>query len=96
MPKGKSGFLVDTPGCRIPDLDPFDPVVREFIKKEKELDCYKKHPVVVDYNLTSLFIVKSAFQELNISDEEQLECCYQAFWRATEYNQNDNVDDKIT
>ncbi|KAJ9592750.1 hypothetical protein L9F63_015588 [Diploptera punctata] len=96
LPERKSGFLVDTPGCRIPDLDPFDPIVREFIKKEKQLNCNKNLPLVVNANLTSLFILKSSFDYLNITDEEELDCCYQPFWRSTEYKNNDMMDNKIT
>ncbi|XP_069698059.1 uncharacterized protein [Periplaneta americana] len=82
LPNIKSGFVVDTDGCRIPDLDPFDPVVREFIFKETPLKCHEKHPLLVDSNITSLFIVKSALSSFNISDLDQLDCCYRPFWRT--------------
>jgi hypothetical protein len=91
----QSGFLVDTTGCRIPDLDPLDPVIREFIKKEKPLNCHEKHPLLVDANLTSLFIMKSTLPVFNISDVEQLDCCYQPFWRSKPYSADDNFDNKI-
>jgi hypothetical protein len=92
----QSGFLVDTIGCRIPNLDPFDPVIQEFIKKEKPLNCHEKHPLLVDANLTSLFILKSALPAFNITDVEQLDCCYQPFWRSKTHSGNDDFDNKIT
>ncbi|XP_021917636.1 uncharacterized protein LOC110828852 isoform X2 [Zootermopsis nevadensis] len=90
----QSGFLVDTVGCRIPDLDLLDPVIREFIKKENPLNCHEKHPLLIDANLTSLFIKKSTLPIFNISDEE-LECCYQPFWRSKPRSENDNFDNRI-
>ncbi|CAH1786940.1 unnamed protein product [Owenia fusiformis] len=33
------GFLVKTPGCSIPDIDPWDHTIQHFINKNKRLDC---------------------------------------------------------
>jgi hypothetical protein len=87
---------VDTIGCRIPDLDPFDPVIQEFIQKQKPLNCHEKHPLLVDANLTSLFIMKSALPDFNISDVEELDCCYQPFWRQTLHKGENYHGNKIT
>jgi len=87
---------VDTIGCRIPNLDPFDPDVQEFIKKEEPLNCHEKRPLLVGANLTALFILKSALPVFNITDMEQLDCCYQPFWRSKEHNGNVDFDNKIT
>ncbi|KAJ4441721.1 hypothetical protein ANN_11579 [Periplaneta americana] len=95
LPNMKSGFVVDTVGCRIPDLDPFDPVVRQFIFKEKPLKCHEKQPLLVDSNLTSLFIVKSALSFFNISDLDQLHCCYQPFWTTKPRKADGHFDNKI-
>ena len=32
-------FVVDTVGCKIPDFDPFDPQVREFVNESVMVDC---------------------------------------------------------
>ncbi|XP_069698044.1 uncharacterized protein [Periplaneta americana] len=96
LPIMKSDFVVDTIGCRIPDLDPFDPIVQKFIHEEKPLKCHEKHQLLVDSNLTSLFIVKSALPFFNISDLDQLDCCYQPFWRSKPKKPDDKVDNKIT
>jgi hypothetical protein len=92
----QSGFLVDTSGCRIPDLDPLDPVIQRFIKKENPLNCHENHPLLVNANLTSLFVTKSTLPVFNISDAEQLDCCYQPFWRSKPHSEDDNFDNKIT
>jgi hypothetical protein len=87
---------VDTVGCRIPNLDPFDPVVQKFIKREKPLNCQEKLPLLVDANLTALFILKAALPAFNITDVEQLDCCYQPFWRSKPQSGNGGFDNKIT
>jgi hypothetical protein len=94
--KVQSGFLVDTVGCRIPNLDPFDPVVQEFIKREKPLNCQAKRPLLVGVNLTALFILKSALPAFNITDVGQLDCCYQPFWRSKPHSGNGDFDNKVT
>jgi hypothetical protein len=94
--KVQSGFLVDTVGCRIPDLDPFDPAVQEFIKKEEPLNCHEKRPLLVGANLTSLFILNYALPAFNITDMGQLDCCYQPFWRSKKHSGNVDFDNKIT
>jgi hypothetical protein len=86
---------VDTVGCRIPKLDPFDPVVQEFIKRENPLNCQEKCPLLVDANLTALFILKSALPAFNITDVEQLDCCYKPF-RRSRHSRNGDFDNKIT
>jgi hypothetical protein len=87
---------VDTIGCRIPNLDPFDPEVQEFIKKEEPLNCHEKRPPLVDANLTAFFFFFSALPAFNITDMEQLDCCYQPFWRSKEHSGNVDFDNKIT
>ncbi|XP_033606143.1 uncharacterized protein LOC111861266 isoform X3 [Cryptotermes secundus] len=40
--------------------------------------------------------MKSALPFFNISDEDQLNCCYQPFWRSKTHSGDDNFDSKIT
>jgi hypothetical protein len=87
---------VDTIGCRIPDLDPFDPSIQKYIKMEKPLNCHEKRPLLVGANLTALFILKSALSAFNVTDMEQLDCCYQPFWRSKIRSGNYDFDNKIT
>ncbi|CAH1786914.1 unnamed protein product [Owenia fusiformis] len=35
----KKGFLVKTPGCSIPDIDPWDHTIQQFIDKNEKIDC---------------------------------------------------------
>jgi hypothetical protein len=34
-----ANFLVDTPSCKIPNIDPFDPIVLPFLIDVKDIKC---------------------------------------------------------
>ena len=36
------GFMVNTPGCMIPNLDPMDPSIRSYVKKRGPIKCKSK------------------------------------------------------
>ncbi|KAG8287670.1 hypothetical protein J6590_031784 [Homalodisca vitripennis] len=77
------GFLVDTKGCRIPDLDPMDPSIQRFIFDEPPINCVEQYgPALVESNLTSLYVNLPALAYYNVSDTSQLRCCYLPFWRV--------------
>ncbi|XP_046676045.1 uncharacterized protein LOC124364533 [Homalodisca vitripennis] len=79
----QSGFLVDTKGCRIPDLDPMDPSIQRFIYDEPPINCVEQYgPALVESNLTSLYVNLPALAYYNVSDTSQLRCCYLPFWRV--------------
>lgn len=81
-PVTEIGFLVNTNGCRIADLDPFDVSVRKFVYDEKPIVCDPEHGVpLVDSNLTSLYIVEEALATYNFTAYDQFNCCYTPFWR---------------
>ncbi|CAL1536597.1 unnamed protein product [Lymnaea stagnalis] len=56
----KRGFLLDTPHCKIPDIDPFDPVVMQNIRRHGEIPCTTKlsltytHGSVLKLNRTKI------------------------------------------
>ncbi|XP_054285123.1 uncharacterized protein LOC129001737 isoform X1 [Macrosteles quadrilineatus] len=76
-----SGFLVNTNGCRIPDLDPMDISVRKFVYDEPVLNCSAQYgPALVLSNLTAVYINTSALSYYNVT-VGQISCCYRPFWR---------------
>nr|CAD7570537.1 unnamed protein product [Timema californicum] len=80
-----TGFLVNSRGCRIPAMDPFDRHVQRFIYREEPPNCANgRPPPLVGSNLTALFVIESALPYYNVSDVTQLDCCYQPFWRVRE------------
>ncbi|XP_018319398.1 uncharacterized protein LOC108732897 [Agrilus planipennis] len=75
------GYLIKTTGCRIPDMDPFDPTVREYIYKENPIKCNVTLPPLVEANLTSLSVIKSSFKAYKIKYLDVFVCCYFVFKR---------------
>ncbi|RZC39846.1 DUF229 domain containing protein [Asbolus verrucosus] len=88
------GFLIKTPGCRIPYMDPFDHTVKKFIHKEKRPLCNNGTLPLVDSNLTSIFIVNSSLANYTHQDINALRCCYLPFYRAEP--SGSEGDDKVT
>ncbi|KAJ3655276.1 hypothetical protein Zmor_014412 [Zophobas morio] len=87
------GFLIKTPGCRIPYMDPFDHTVKEFIHKEKKPVCNGGIPALFDSNLTSIYLLNSSLANYTDQNVSVLKCCYQPFHRQ-EPSEDDN-DNKI-
>ncbi|XP_018577786.1 uncharacterized protein LOC108916073 [Anoplophora glabripennis] len=86
-----AGFAINTPGCRIPYMDPFDEHIRKFIEEPKVPKCNKGIPALYQSNLTSIYLVNSSLVFYNITDRSELRCCYSAFWRQEpKRNQNDD------
>ncbi|XP_044266992.1 uncharacterized protein LOC123012869 isoform X2 [Tribolium madens] len=75
------GFLIKTPGCRIPFMDPFDPTVTKFIHKEKKPVCNDGIPPLIDSNLTSIYLINSSVANYTDQDITAIKCCYQPFYR---------------
>ncbi|XP_046363166.2 uncharacterized protein LOC124139838 [Haliotis rufescens] len=47
-PPRPQGFLVDTPACRIPNLDPFDSSISRFIRRRGKILCYGKPSITYE------------------------------------------------
>lgn len=75
-----NGYLINTPGCRIPEMDPRDHTVITYIFKPDEINC-KGLPPLFNSNLTSLFIVNEHLSHYKITNMSDLKCYYQEFWR---------------
>ena len=53
-------YLIDTPGCQIINLNPFDPSVRQFVKLESLPKCEKSFVISSDgvRNFVSMYFLK--------------------------------------
>ncbi|KAJ8983427.1 hypothetical protein NQ317_005892 [Molorchus minor] len=87
-----TGYAINTPGCKIPDMDPFDQHIKMFIEKPTLPICNNGTPALFESNLTSIYLKNSSLRYYNsISNVEDLRCCYKAFWRREpKDNENDN------
>lgn len=83
-----SGFLVRNKGCRIPDMDPFDSAIVQYIQREKPLVCeHGNHLPLVDSNDTALHVNPDAINHF-YNNSEEIDCCWRPFWRM---KNEDNV-----
>lgn len=82
-PEVSSGFLVDTPGCRIPFLAPLDEAVRPFVFPVKRVRCEEAGPALVeaDPRRDVLRLRRDRGHAYNVSDPARLVCCGRPFWR---------------
>ncbi|XP_014251815.1 uncharacterized protein LOC106667978 isoform X2 [Cimex lectularius] len=77
-----SGFLVNTKGCRIHDLDPFDPSIKSYFFDE-DLNCDKHNQKqLVRATTTDLYVDKERIDFYLNASTDVLHCCYQPFWRV--------------
>lgn len=82
MTVDQDGFIVNTVGCRIPNLNPFDDSIQEFIFNEQPVICDAKHRLpLVESNLNSLYVNRAAFESYKITDRVNFGCFYTAFFR---------------
>ncbi|KAL0107779.1 hypothetical protein PUN28_014805 [Cardiocondyla obscurior] len=81
-PTSNGGFLVRNKGCRLPAMDPLDPAVQRFIKKDK-FECeYGNSPPLIESNNTALFVNPLANNEFYNNPKGDINCCWRRFWRA--------------
>ncbi|XP_016658178.1 uncharacterized protein LOC100166395 isoform X1 [Acyrthosiphon pisum] len=77
---GNSGYLINTSGCRIPEMYLNGPEIEKCFKPNLELNCKTKwnyNLPLITSDLTSLILNMSAWATLNISDgDPSFECYY--------------------
>nr|XP_023021582.1 uncharacterized protein LOC111509955 isoform X1 [Leptinotarsa decemlineata] len=76
-----AGFVINTPGCRIPDMNPFSDGVKKYIKEPTPSNCNNGIPPLFESNDTSLYLLNSSLASYNIIDVNDLKCCYRTIWR---------------
>ncbi|CAH1133732.1 unnamed protein product [Ceutorhynchus assimilis] len=81
LPRSLDGYVVNTPGCRIPDMNPFDITVKEFIETPSKFSCDKINAPLFDSNATSLYMLTRSLSVYNVSNSTDLTCCYRDFIR---------------
>ncbi len=81
-----AGFLVNTPGCQIPDVDPFDTTVRHLISRTSPISC-NATPAMTYIDRDYLRINITALQLYYGGDLEN--CLYQNILRPEEQLSDD-------
>lgn len=75
-----TGFLVDTPACKIPNINPVDKTVRRFFRKSQQLDCSKTRPSIT-YQEGTMLRINRTIVVLHY-DNKLKHCQYQAILRG--------------
>ena len=83
---GQTAWAVDTPSCKIPVLDPYDPSIRAFIETQGPLMCHGV-PLLTYIDENGRLRVNPGVHEVYYKHINLQECFYEVFERA---NENDN------
>ena len=70
-------FLINTEGCKIPKLDPYDRLIKAHLNNGTELKCAVQEDLVYSVNGT-IFV---NWEEVNISLPTLTYCKYDVIWR---------------
>ncbi|XP_023246173.1 uncharacterized protein LOC106642155 [Copidosoma floridanum] len=77
-----TGYLVYNKGCRIPDLDPFEPSVSRYIDKATPIICeHGTHLPLVESNNSAIFVNPKARAHF-YNESETVDCCWRSLWRS--------------
>ncbi|KAF8773884.1 hypothetical protein HNY73_016495 [Argiope bruennichi] len=77
-------LLIDTPGCKIPKLDPWDPSVRDLIEFKDPFVC-PGLPAFLESNPAGTITINRSILEMNYNiTPEELICYYQPIYRMHE------------
>ena len=72
---------MNTPGCHIPELDPWDPLILRYLSKPEKPICAKGKPTLIKTELNRLYIVPEAVVAYVKTSKYPLNCCHRTFWR---------------
>ncbi|XP_064098975.1 uncharacterized protein LOC135210099 isoform X2 [Macrobrachium nipponense] len=76
-----SHYYIHTPGCIMPEIEPFHPSLLKYkLKRPKQLVCSKKKPLTQESGLT-LFFYKDRLHEYGVADNVA-RCVYQGILRV--------------
>ncbi|XP_049867520.1 uncharacterized protein LOC126367808 [Pectinophora gossypiella] len=73
-------FTIDTEGCTIPGLSPFDPNIKQFIIEPENTSCRNGNITFLQNNSTHIWIQKEYLPNLHINPDN-MTCCYKSFYR---------------
>ncbi|PSN52384.1 hypothetical protein C0J52_06728 [Blattella germanica] len=74
-------YIVETKGCHIPDLDPWDPIILQHLKTPEKPICKNGKPTLVEKKSNRLYVVPKAVYAYKRKSRDDLQCCHRTFWR---------------
>lgn len=84
-----SGFLVHSEECQIPDVNPYDLTVKQFVKTYETLNCSKQYPPLTHTVGNQLILDIHLLNGIQKAINNNVTCCYKPFYRPFE-TKNDN------
>ncbi|KAM3964776.1 uncharacterized protein ACR2FA_001168 isoform 1-T1 [Aphomia sociella] len=95
----KKYYTIETEGCIIPGMKPFDDSVKKFVEYPDTIEkCMDHNEITLDHNKTHIWIKKNMTSKYNdLNDNKTLICCYKPFFRPKfiEDVESSWVDDRI-
>ncbi|KAJ8679800.1 hypothetical protein QAD02_015587 [Eretmocerus hayati] len=86
----RNAFVINTKGCQIPDLSPFEPSAMRYFDKVKPIVCEQgTHLPLIDSNSSAIFVNIEA-RDHYYNESESVDCCWRSFWRSR------NEDSRVT
>ncbi|XP_072394031.1 uncharacterized protein [Diabrotica undecimpunctata] len=86
-------FTINTPGCTIPYLHPYDKSILDYIEQPGKYVCNNGTPALFESDMESIRIIKDALPFYNVTNINNLTCCYKTFWR--EDPDDGSADNKV-
>lgn len=96
--ESEEGTTINTEGCTIPDLKPFDESINKFIERPKNVKpCKDADYPLLNNNDTHIWIVSSHLPYYNVPEIYNISCCYKSFYRPAAISDilSINVDDRV-
>ncbi|KAJ8666277.1 hypothetical protein QAD02_007939 [Eretmocerus hayati] len=86
----RDAFVINTKGCQIPDLSPFEPSAMRYFDKVKPIMCEQgTHLPLIDSNNSAIFVNIEA-RDHYYNESESVDCCWRSFLRSR------NEDSRVT
>nr|CAD7415362.1 unnamed protein product [Timema cristinae] len=89
----KDGYLVWTPSCQIPEIDPYHPSIKKMLSRSDPIICSKHGPltyVTTRDNSSYSLMIDSGMISKYVPPHQKLFCCYSIVTRVTVSTENYN------
>ncbi|XP_072394029.1 uncharacterized protein [Diabrotica undecimpunctata] len=83
-------FTINTPGCTIPYLHPYDKSILDYVEQPGKYVCNNGTPALFESNMESIKIIEESLPFYKVTNISDLKCCYKAFWREDPRSTQDN------
>ncbi|XP_055951728.1 uncharacterized protein LOC129987815 isoform X1 [Argiope bruennichi] len=96
QPVKDSSLVLDTPGCKVPKLDPWDPTVKHLIELQEPYECPGPPLFMKPSSDGSITLNETVLEKYYDTKSDELKCVYQPIYRKHEDPGNVRENDFIT